>query len=114
MRARSIVLLFATVIALSSGSASCKLRRFGSHLGADSGTSGISTATNAVRSKDGKFQLLLPPAWSAAKDLNDQADIQAKGPEGYVIVLSEAKEDIHDARLERYAQGRSEKMSSSL
>jgi hypothetical protein len=45
---------------------------------------------------DGKSQLSVPGTWSAQKDLNDNASIQAGNllAEQYAIVISESKEDF--------------------
>ena len=55
---------------------------------------------------DGKSQLTVPGAWSAQKDLNDNASIQAGNllAEQYAIVISESKEDFNSKMtLNEYA-----------
>ena len=64
---------------------------------------------------DGKSQVSVPGTWSAQKDLNDNASIQAGNllAEQYAIVISESKEDFSvqndSQRLRRYDPEKREK-----
>jgi hypothetical protein len=104
-----IALLTAAALALIALSApSCKLK---GRAGADGG---IEADGRQFKSKDGKFQLTAPRNWSTATSLNAEASIEAEGPEGYVILLTDTKEDLSDASIERYATSRAETIIKKL
>ena len=70
-----------------------------------------------LKSKDGKFQLTVPPGCRENASLNDQAEIRAANliDEVYVIVLTDAKTDFTDEMsLDGFTTMTRETLSSNL
>lgn len=67
---------------------------------------GGSDGSGVAKSIDGKFQVTMPNGWTVQSELNDAADIQVANPlkEGYLVVLSESKEDFADPTIEWHSE----------
>src|SRR5882724_10584665 len=66
----------------------------------------LSQPAQTLKSADGTLELVVPGEWDGKEKLNDQAVLQASRPGGelYVIVLTEAKEDLADMTLDKFSQ----------
>ncbi|KAB2935314.1 MAG: hypothetical protein F9K24_00880 [Leptonema illini] len=60
---------------------------------------------NVVSDVQGLISMEVPSSWSKRTDLNAAANLQAGNPfnEEYLVVISEAKEDLFQMNLQRYA-----------
>jgi Domain of Unknown Function (DUF1080) len=60
----------------------------------------------ALTSTDGQSQLTVLPGWKPARDLNEQAELQAadRANQMYIIVLTESKQDLDDTDLQRFSE----------
>ncbi len=99
---RTTLFVMAALVVVGSG---CKLR--GLRGRSDGGVS-ITSSNRLLVSKDGRFSLTVPAGWTQAHSLNESAGIQARGLDGYAVVLSDVKEDLSDSSLEGFSRGRAQ------
>lgn len=63
-----------------------------------------------LRAEVGGAQIVVPATWSIREGLNEEADLQAGSPssDSYLVVLSEAKDDLVEKSLIEFSAGRRE------
>ena len=75
---------------------------------------GAESSGKALKSKDGRFEVTVPPAWHPQPGISPEANIEAEGPEGFVVVITQAKAELADSNLSRYAASRAEVIAKKV
>lgn len=71
-------------------------------------------ARKALRSKDGRFEVTVPLAWHLQPGMSLEANIEAEGPEGFIVVITQPKAEVADSNLPRYAASRAEVIAKKV
>jgi len=108
LRSLAVTVLTASIVALAAPvCAGCSKGKAG-------GDGGVDVSGTALKSKDGRFQVTLPKSWHTSTGLNAEASIEAEGPEGYLVVLTDPKEDLADPALPKYATSRAQAIVKNI
>jgi hypothetical protein len=125
MTARRLVAFALVTTLVAAACQGCNLRKVGARArGGDAGAMAASTAEDSTPSgepqvmveRDKRCAIIAPAGWQKTTGLNDEAELQLKSDDGhlFVIVLTEAKEDLRFKSLEAYAAARHKPMVASL
>ena len=76
----------------------------------------ISQESKEIVGNNGLVRLTVPGSWSSMKDLNEEANLQVGSvlEEGYLVVISENREDFEDMTLQKFSEITSESIMEGL